>query len=220
MLSEITQDNVLMALDDAIYAFRRTVKSSEPIKDITDLPNAFLVVHKQLPIIFQVLESMQKNLSNDQPTEELKESYAAVSQLAEICRKQALYMQSIFNSVTSSNDNVSKLERYRTVVLKSEDHVKIEAVVQNLIEEAIKVAVAPLVEDDLIEQLKDCEAEISEVEASLDLEEKSKGEMVMTNYGSGYQFLHKGKGHQNHCSGGWQFTGDNATNNFPPMPAR
>ncbi|RYP81457.1 hypothetical protein DL769_001970 [Monosporascus sp. CRB-8-3] len=211
MPGEATKSQVLRSLDEAAYAFKRTIKSCDAIQDVAGLPEAFPVVAKRLSVLVALLESMKTYLETGQETQEIKEKYTAVYQLAEVSRKQAGYLQDLFVAVTAANDAVPKLERYRKAVADG-DGTRIESVLKDLLERAVNVAVAPLVGDDLIKELQEALEEVAALKPSL--KEDPKGAVTLNNYSEGSQFYHGGKGNQNHCSGGIQITGDSATNNI------
>ncbi len=75
-------------------------------------------------------------------------------QLADACRKQAGYLQDLFAAVSGTNDAVPKIERYRKAVAAG-DGTRIESVLQDLLERAVGVGVAPLVSDELGGELQD-----------------------------------------------------------------
>ncbi|KAI1414900.1 hypothetical protein F5Y13DRAFT_10067 [Hypoxylon sp. FL1857] len=210
MPGEITKEMVLRTLDDANYALKKAVNSCKADQDFSSLPEAFPVIAKHLPILSQTLESMSQYLADSEETNEIKQRYAAICRLAEMCRKQAGYLQDIFIAI-AANNAIPKLEQYRKAVANS-GGIRIESIIQNLLEQAVEVAVVPLVGDALIKELQGAREEVAALGPSL--KEDPKEMMTLNNYGEGNQFYHGGTGHQNHCAGGIQITGDGATNHI------
>ncbi|KAI0096306.1 hypothetical protein F4776DRAFT_651636 [Hypoxylon sp. NC0597] len=216
MGGQLKKDQVVRTLDDAIYAFGRAIPQCNADQDFTGLSDAFPMIAKHLPILLQTLGSMQNYLGNTEETEEVKKKYNAVSQFAEMCRKQAGYFEDIFVAITADN-SVPKLERYRNAV-DDADGARIESVTRKLLDQAVDLAVAPLVSDDLIEELERAQEEVAALGPSL--KDDHRVGATLNNYAGGVQFFHNGTGNQNHCSGGVQVTGDGATNHFAPEKKR
>ncbi|KAI4861170.1 hypothetical protein F4820DRAFT_434583 [Hypoxylon rubiginosum] len=211
MPNEKTKAQVIRALKTATYNFTNAVNSCNDIQDIADLPEAFSVISKHLPVVSQTLNLMSQNLENGEETPEIKEKYTAVYQLAEMCREQADYLQDIFAAVTAVEGATERLEQYRDAVNGADD-TRIESAMQNLLKQAVNVATVPLVDEDLVKQLQIARQEVAALRPSL--KEDNKGRVMLINKAGGTQFYHGGKGHQNHCSGGIQITGNDAHNHI------
>ncbi|PFH55589.1 hypothetical protein XA68_17988 [Ophiocordyceps unilateralis] len=214
MVRKPNEDQVLRSLDNALYTLKRTIKTSGDVQDVVGLPEAFPVVIKHLLILFKILESIETFFKQqNRAEEEMDDEYMAVYQLAEMCRKRAEYLQDLFDSVkTTPNNPTPKMERYRKVVTDSAD-ATIESVLKDLLEQAANLAAAPLVDDDLANELRESLEEVAALKPSLD-QDTNKGSTALYNYSSGTQFYHGGPGNQNHCSGGTQITGNNSTNHM------
>ncbi|OTA86001.1 hypothetical protein M434DRAFT_15977 [Hypoxylon sp. CO27-5] len=212
MGGQVKKDQVIRTLDNATYALSGALGQCTADQDFTGLGDAFPVVAKRLPILLQTLESMKVSLGNAEEKEELKKKYKAVSQFAEVCRSQAGYFQDIFAAI-AVNDSVPKLEHYRNAVADA-DGARIESVMRKLLDQAVDVAAAPLVSDDLIEKLEHAQDEVAALGPFL--KDDHRGSTTLNNYGGGSQFYHNGNGNQNHCSGGVQVNGDGSTNHFAP----
>ncbi|PHH68279.1 hypothetical protein CDD82_678 [Ophiocordyceps australis] len=112
------------------------------------------------------------------------------------------------------DDPVPTTERYRKAVAEK-DGTTMESVLKDLLERAVGVAADTLIDADLSNELRDALQEVAAVEASLK-EPLNNGGTSLYNYGSGVQFHHGGQGHQNHCAGGVQITGNSSTNHMMP----
>ncbi|KAI1209726.1 uncharacterized protein F4807DRAFT_88061 [Annulohypoxylon truncatum] len=211
MPGEVTKDQVIRTLGNAISPFKQALLSSKAIQDFSGLPDAFPVVAGHLQFIYETIKSMRDRLGKNKETQETKEKYAPMNQFAEMCVNQAGYLKNVFEDVKNTDDPALKLERYRETAAKA-DGLKIESVMQNLLKQAVNAAVEPLVSNERIKQLQEVQKEVAALEPSL--KDEPKGTTTLNNHGSGSQFLHHGKGNQNHCTGGYQITGDGATNHF------
>jgi len=211
MPGEITKGRLLGSLDDATRALQRAVASCAAVQDVKGLPEAFPVVANRLPILPRLLESIEMYLKSGQESNETKEKYSAVHQLAEECRTQARYLEDLFGAVTATKHDMPAMERYRKAVSDGEG-MRIESVLKDLLEQAIDVAVEPFVGDDVNKELQETLNEIAALKPSL--KEQAGGHTTLNNYSSGNQFQHSGQGDQNHCSGGIQITGKGTTNHI------
>ncbi|KAI1772521.1 hypothetical protein F4818DRAFT_174969 [Hypoxylon cercidicola] len=213
MTNEPTKERVLIALEDAAFAFRRPVKLCEGTQNFDGFPEAFPVISKHIPVLSKTLGSMTQYLSEGKETPEVNEKYAGVYELAESCRKEAVYIFECFRTFTTETniDVASKLEKYRQLVTNAND-TKIEDVMKTLLKQAVDVAVLPLVSDDLIKQLQDAQKEVAAVKPSLTDDPRETIKMI--NNDKGTQFLHNGNGDQNHVSGGIQNTRPNNIYNY------
>ncbi|KAK7598590.1 hypothetical protein V3481_000213 [Fusarium oxysporum f. sp. vasinfectum] len=192
--SEVSKQQALRALDTTIFVLGQAIDSCCIAEGASDIPKAFSIVAKHLPVIEQVFNSARNNLkSSKEETEQVKELYPAVKHVVDEGCGQLRSIENLFDTVTQDG---GKMERYASAV-KNSDGKKVETIMVELLTNASLVAVEPL---GALEEMK-------KLPPSLE-EDRSAG-VVLNNSGSGNQFYHGGRGNQNHCSGGFQVNGDN-----------
>lgn len=197
---------VIRPLGRAISTIERTTEDSVQVHEATDLPKAFPVVSKWLPVVQKVLSSMRSQLKMrkaDQETQEDKDGYPEMKQVAGECADLADRLEILYGAVASA-DATPRIERYSDAVGGGD---RLEKVMRDLISRVAEVARAPLVSEDEIRELQEALAEVKQVPPSL--EEDASGRYVFNNTGAGIQPVYLGKGNQNINSGGGpQITGD------------
>ncbi|KAK2683974.1 hypothetical protein RAB80_001920 [Fusarium oxysporum f. sp. vasinfectum] len=202
--SEVSKQQALRALDTTIFVLGQAIDSCCIAEGASDIPKAFSIVAKHLPVIEQVFNSARNNLkSSKEETEQVKELYPAVKHVVDEGCGQLRSIENLFDTVTQDG---GKMERYASAV-KNSDGKKVETIMVELLTNASLVAVEPLVSQDDISTLQGALEEMKKLPPSLE-EDRSAG-VVLNNSGSGNQFYHGGRGNQNHCSGGFQVNGDN-----------
>jgi hypothetical protein len=207
----ITKSQLLRLLDNAAYAMGNTEKSLKTDvanDDFKGLPDAFPTVAKRIPVFRKVLKSVQSYIVDGEETPEVKGKYPGLSKLAKSCQRDAGYLQDIFSAVTDSNEDTPKLERYREAVVDGKGR-RIETVGKELFKMALDTVAPPLVDAELVKEMREAFEEISRLKPSL--KDGPKGAVTLINNGSGSQFSHSGKGDLNTCSGGIMITGRGAT---------
>ncbi|KAM0487200.1 hypothetical protein ACHAPX_000470 [Trichoderma viride] len=204
-----SKNSVITSLDKAAVDLQSIITTCSEIT--IALPDAFTVVAKNLPLLLKTIENIKKNLEEAriQEAQQLKERFAAVYQLSSRFQDRSEYLQALFEAISSSK-TTPNIDKYREVVIE-ENGLRIEVVLKHLLQQTLDVATAPLVDEDLVNELKAAFDEVASLQPSL--AEESKG-VVLNNHGLGNQFYHGGRGNQNHCSGGIQVTGDGATNHI------
>ncbi|PCD46473.1 hypothetical protein AU210_001879 [Fusarium oxysporum f. sp. radicis-cucumerinum] len=201
---EVSKQQALRALETTIFVLGQAIESCCIAESAPDIPKAFSIVAKHLPIVEQVFSSARNHLkSSKEETEQLKELYPVVKHVSDEGCGQLRSIENLFDTVTQDGE---KMERYASAV-KSGDGKKVETIMVELLTNASLVAVDPLVSQDNIETLQRALEEVKKLPPSLE-EDRSAG-VVLNNSGSGNQFYHGGRGNQNHCSGGFQVNGDN-----------
>jgi hypothetical protein len=175
------------------------------------LPEALYVTAKSLPLLSILLRSLETSLGESEETKERGEKYEATYQFAELCQQQAKYLEAILKAVATDDTSVTAHEKYSTAVGENGE-VAVEGIMKTLLKRAISLADTQLADDDLKSRLQIAFEEVDKLKPSLD--EDSKGNVSIKNFGAGNQFYHGGRGHQNHCSGGIQITGNGATNHM------
>lgn len=202
--SEVSKQQALRALDTTIFVLGQAIDSCCIAEGASDIPKAFSIVAKHLPVIEQVFNSARNHLkSSKEETEQVKELYPAVKHVADEGCGQLRSIENLFDTVTQDGE---KMERYASAV-KNSDGKKVETIMVELLTNASLMAVEPLVSQDDIKTLQGALEEMRKLPPSLE-EDRSAG-VVLNNSGSGNQFYHGGRGNQNHCSGGFQVNGDN-----------
>lgn len=206
--AQITESLSLAASD-----LERTADSWATIKQTTGLPKALCVVGEKLPILRVFITSLESSIQNTEETEDLKESFAAAHQFAVLFQQQAKYFVVIFNAVSTTDNRNTKEEKYR-IAAEQCGGKPIEAMLKDLLQQAADVATKLVADEDLKSSLQTACDEVAKLAPSL--AEGTKGPISISNNGHGTQLYHSGKGHQNHCSGGSQYTGDSCTFNMGP----
>ncbi|KAL7949507.1 hypothetical protein V8C42DRAFT_341464 [Trichoderma barbatum] len=207
---------VARLLPIAAFVLDKTAESWASIHEILDLPEALYAAANGLPLLPIVLRALESCLKTGEGTDELKGRYVAIIQFAEQCQKRVNYLNTIFDAVTMNDDSTTTEEKYRTAADKC-GGVAIEVVMKDLLQRATNLAAALLTDEDLKAKLQAALDEVAKLKPSL--AEATRGYVSLQNYGHGNQFYHGGKGHQNHCKGGIQNTGDGYTIHMVP-PAR
>ncbi len=203
---------VLRSLNNAIQVFDGVAETCGTVEDAADLPKAFPVVIGHLPRIATTFKAIKSHITEaGQDAGDDRKMYYAIKQVADECHKQAAYLAELLDAVQSTDGTASKLERYREAVTNGGNE-KLETVMKELLRSIFKVAKPPLVGEVEITELKAALDEVTRLPPSLSGD--SGRNVVLRNYGKGNQFYHGGKGHQNHCAGGVQITGDNKDATF------
>lgn len=203
------------SLDQASNELEQAIKASGTLKEIKNLPPTFYLIVKHLSVLKDVMTSMKNHLSVYQTSHE---NYKAIYELSKTYQDQSKYLRGLIDAVTTTNtptasdtESPANLDKYHKVV-EGGGGLKVNDVLKNLLQETVDVTSAPqLIDDNLRKTLQDALQEISLQDPSSSA--KPKTEVMLSNYGSGSQYLHSGTGHQNMCGGGTQFTG-NGTYNF------
>ncbi|KAL7955692.1 hypothetical protein V8C34DRAFT_316237 [Trichoderma compactum] len=175
-----------------------------------------LQVTRELSGAAFVFEKAAEQWANIDETADLPEAlYIAPQALAYIPMLlrslEVTYFNSIFEAVTSPSKFPTRDEKYRLAAEKY-GGIPIEAAVRELLHEAINSVEVLSDEDGLKSALQAQFDKVDKLKPSLT--QNPKGTISVNHYGRGNQFYHGGRGHQNHCEGGIQITGDNATNNL------
>ncbi|KAF5686271.1 hypothetical protein FCIRC_2989 [Fusarium circinatum] len=201
---EVSKQQALRALETTIFVLGQAIDSCCIAEDPPDVPRAFSIVAKHLPVINQVFSSARTYLKQSKDeAEEIKELYSDIKHVADSGCGQLRSIENLFDTVTQDGE---KMERYATAI-KNGDGKKVETIMVELLTNTSLVAVEPLVSQDDIKILQGALEEVKKLPPSLE-EDRSAG-VVLNNSGSGNQFYHGGRGNQNHCSGGFQVNGDN-----------
>ncbi|KAJ0165518.1 hypothetical protein CTA2_10962 [Colletotrichum tanaceti] len=198
---------VLASLEDALRPLQRAAASCATLKEATDLPEAFSVVAKRLPVVVKVFTAVQAYLQTtaaDAP--EAEGQYATLKKAADESFTQARCLENLLYPVASKGDAASRLLEYRKVV-ENGDVKMVEEVAKVLLESAQQAAKPPMVDDQLLKELEEALDEVAKLKPSLN--GTRAGPASVNNYGSGTMFYHGGRGHQNHNAGGFMITGEN-----------
>ncbi|KAE9375034.1 hypothetical protein N431DRAFT_438363 [Stipitochalara longipes BDJ] len=205
-------DEVIRLLRRAISTIERVAEDCSQIEESTDLPKAFPVVAKWVPLVFKVLSSIRAHLKlrkAEQETQEDKDGYPELKQVAGECAGLAENLEKLFVAVTST-DTTPKIERYREAVGNGD---RLEEVMTELISRVREVALVPLVSEDEVRELEQALAEVKQLPASL--KEDAGGRNTFYNTSSGVQPIYLGKGNQNISTGsGAQITGNASNSRF------
>lgn len=206
-----TKLQVTRELSGAAFVFEKAAEQWANIDETADLPEALYIAPQALAYIPMLLRSLEGYIIEIQEANALKEKYGEIYEFAELCQKQVTYFNSIFEAVTSSGKFPTRDEKYRLAAEKC-GGLPIEVAVKELLQEAINLATLLSDEDGLKSELQAAFDKVDKLKPSLT--QTPKGTISVNHYGRGNQFYHGGRGHQNHCEGGIQITGDNATNNL------
>ncbi|KAI8675557.1 SesA domain-containing protein [Fusarium keratoplasticum] len=215
--NETSKPQVLMQLGMLNAALQMVVNQCGSIKDAANQLEVFSVVAKHLPSLVDVFSSIQKRLDSGTAEADdagISDKYPVIRQAALACCERSGDLQGLFHAVSESRN---KTEAYRNAVECGKGE-PLEMVMMDMLQNAISVATPPLVEDEQVTALNNALEEIKKLPPSLGNEPLS-ARIALHNHGAGNQFYHGGKGNMNHCSGGFQVTGDNhgATYNHGPM---
>ncbi|KAF5984632.1 hypothetical protein FCOIX_2521 [Fusarium coicis] len=201
---EVSRQQALRALETSIFVLGQATDSCCIAEDAIDVPRAFFIVEKHLPVVERVFSSVRTYLKQSkEETEQTKELYSVIKHVGDGGCGQLRSIEHLFDTVTQDGE---KMERYASAV-KSGDGRKVETIMLDLLTNVSLVALDPLVSQDNIETLHGALEEVKKLPPSL--EEDRSAAVVLNNSGSGNQFYHGGRGNQNHCSGGFQVNGDN-----------
>ncbi|KAF4946531.1 hypothetical protein FGADI_11169 [Fusarium gaditjirri] len=207
--SEVSKQQALRALDTTIFVLGQAIDSCCVAEGGSDIPRAFGIVAKHLPVVAQAFGSARDYLKQSkEDVEQVKELYPVIKHVADEGCGQLRSIENLFDTVTQEGE---KMERYASAV-KNSDGKRVETIMVELLTNASLVAVEPLVSQDDISILQGALEEMKKVPPSLE-EDRSAG-VVLNNSGPGNQFYHGGRGNQNHCSGGFQVNGDNQNANY------
>lgn len=204
------------SLSVAAFVLERTADSWANIQQIIGLPDALYVVGKALPILPIILKSLESSIKNGEETKELNEEFTAAYQFAELSQQQAKYFDAVFDAVSTADHHYTKEEKYRSTAEKY-GGTAIEAVLKDLLQRATNLAATLVTDEDLKSSLQSTYDEVAKLKPSL--VKSPKGHVSLKNYGEGNQFYHGGVGHQNHCSGGNQNTGNGYTIHVASSPS-
>ncbi|KAI1455837.1 hypothetical protein F4805DRAFT_255229 [Annulohypoxylon moriforme] len=208
MPSEVTKDETLESLGQSVPAFGQTLRLWN-IQQHNGLPKGVHETIQHLPTIFGVLEHGYKNLEATDGTGEDCRKILVMYELSETYRNTEGYLRDVSVAVANSDntnaDNIAfKLKRYQEVITKH-DNTKLEGVMLKLLEQAAKVVGMLPDNGDLKERMRKAQNAFAALRPSPNGVPNSG--TVMTNHGSGNQFLNNGAGSQNQCVGGNLFTG-------------
>ncbi|KAJ4132579.1 hypothetical protein NW754_015396 [Fusarium falciforme] len=196
--NETSKPQVLMQLGMLNTALQMMVNQCGSIKDAANQLEVFSVVAKHLPSLVDVFSSIQKRLDSGTVEADdagISDKYPVIRQAALACCERSGDLQGLFHAVGESRN---KTEAYRNAVECGKGE--------------------PLEMDEQVTALNNALEEIKKLPPSLGNEPPS-ARITLHNHGAGNQFYHGGKGNMNHCSGGFQVTGNNhgATYNHGPM---
>ncbi|RKK31548.1 hypothetical protein BFJ66_g15798 [Fusarium oxysporum f. sp. cepae] len=201
---EVSKQQALRALETTIFVLGLAIESCCIAEGNPDIPKAFSIVAKHLPVAEQVFSLARTYLKQSkEETEQVRELYPVVKHVADESCEQLRSIENLFDTVTQDGE---KAERYVSGV-KSGDGKKVETIMVELLTNASLMAVEPLVNQDNVKTLQGALEEVKKLPPSLK-EDRSVG-VVLNNSGSGNQFYHGGRGNLNHCFGGFQVSGDN-----------
>jgi hypothetical protein len=209
---EISKAHAIRQVRKALSALQSaaSAESSGTVIEATDLPQAFSVVARRLPLsveIFTSLETYLGSVGEDKDNQELKNMYPVVKDVADACSHHVETLEVLFETVTQSDKNTQDmLTSYREAVQYNGGRL-VEKVMLDLLKEIALVCVEPFATREQIQELQAALHEVQGLPPSLN-DVLGTG-IVMNNTGSGNQFYHGGKGDQNNCSGGLQVTGVN-----------
>lgn len=214
---EITKTQVLRCIRDTLFALGKAAESCGTLSKDPDLPKAFSVVAKHLPLtvaVFTSLNTYLKSISEDKEDRKLRDMYPVIKEVTKDGYDHVRSLEDLFETVTHSDDDAYvKLTSYRSAV-QINGGKRVEKVMLDLLNGAALVSQEPFVTQEQIQALQEALQEVKKLPPSLD--DALESSVVMNHSGSGSQFYHGGKGHQDICSGGFQVTGDNhsATYNY------
>lgn len=214
---EITKSQVLSCIPYTLFALGKAAESCGTISEVPDLPKAFSVVAKHLPLtaaVFTSLNTYLESVSEDKEDQKLRDMYPVIKEVTENCYNHVRSLQDLFESARQSVDDAQvKLTSYRSAVQANGGRM-VENVMLDLLNGVALVTLEPFVAQEQTQALQEALQEVTKLPPSLD--DALGAGVVMNHSGSGSQFYHGGKGHQNICSGGFQVTGDNrgATYNY------
>lgn len=202
-----TKAQVNRMLTKTAFDLERTAESWAVIPEILELPEALYATAKFLPLLSIMLGSLKAFLESSEETDVLKGKYPAIYQFAERCQKRVDYLDSIFDAITGTEGSTGKGEKYR-IAAEEYGGLGIEAVMKDLLQRAKTLAALVQTDNDLKSRLQEAFEEVNKLKPSL--AQTQQGIAAVNHYGKGNQFYHGGRGNQNQCDGGVQFTGDNA----------
>ncbi|KAJ5822597.1 hypothetical protein N7447_004937 [Penicillium robsamsonii] len=207
---EITKAHALRQIRKTLSALKTAAESCGTVIGATDLPQAFSVVAQRIPLsvdIFTSLDTYLDSVGEDKDNQELKDMYPVVKEVADACSHHIESLEVLFETVAQSDKNTQdKLTSYREAVQYNGGRL-LEKVMLDLLRDTALVCVEPFATQEQIQELQAALQELQEISPSL--KDALGAAVVMNHSGSGNQFYHGGKGHQNICSGGFQVTGDN-----------
>ncbi|KAL6702202.1 hypothetical protein J3F84DRAFT_357046 [Trichoderma pleuroticola] len=206
------------SLDQASNELEQTIKASGTLKDIKNLPPTFYLIVEHLSILKDVVTSMRNRLRDGNVYQNSPGKSKAIYELSKKWRNQSKYLRDLIDAVTTTNtptasdiESPAKLDAYDKVVEGSGGY-KIDDVLKSLLQDTVAVTSATqLIDDNLRETLEKSLREIISLQGASS-SEKPKAGVILSNYGSGSQYLHSGTGNQNRCDGGTQFTGNGTYN--------
>ncbi|KAF4495762.1 hypothetical protein FAGAP_8092 [Fusarium agapanthi] len=170
----------VIGLVSAILTILETIGNlSDAIKNAKDLPPAFREVADKLPIVREILQSVERHLSTsaDQGTDE------AIKAVLKHCREKAEKLEKLFKAVDPSEDT-SSFRRYVLMVRSLGKGHRVEVLSKGMMED-VKLLVqnhtAQAATEAQVAKLTEAIEEISNLEPSLTEEEA----VSQTHYGSG-----------------------------------
>ncbi|KAJ4267014.1 hypothetical protein NW762_003112 [Fusarium torreyae] len=189
-MSIIKAKHVEVSLEDAITSISRAVNTSNDIDKATDVPPAFKIVAKRLPLVSEILVSFKSSFV------QCPDIFPDLRQMADDCRSLGRDLDDIFD-ITKPDDSKPFIERYRSAVGQGD---KIEDVMKSLLMRIGDIAKVPLVSKDQLNELKAALKEVRNAPPSL---EDPKSGHIFNNNSNGIQPIHLGEGHVNisHGSG-------------------
>ncbi|KAH6895901.1 hypothetical protein B0T10DRAFT_587447 [Thelonectria olida] len=188
----------IKSLSRVISPVRDTITIYEELENTSDLPKAFQIVAKWLPLVADIFSSMKSQLENAsgiQEAEEAKRSYAEIKCAADECRDMAYTLETHFETI------------------KKADGKRLEEVMSDLLCRIDEVVEEPMVNEDMLRELEEAMGDMRKLAASLEDDEQKHH--VITNKGNGVMPVHLGRGDQRiHTGSGPQFNGQSAQNTF------
>ncbi|KAF5686936.1 ankyrin protein [Fusarium circinatum] len=170
----------VIGLVSAILTILETIgQLSDAIKNAKDLPPAFREVADKLPIVREILQSVEKHLSTSayQGTDE------AIQAVLKHCREKAEKLEKLFKAVDPSEDT-SSFRRYALMVRSLGKGHRVEVLSKGMMEDVkllVQSHTAQAATEAQVAKLTEAIEEISNVEPSLTEEET----ISQTHYGSG-----------------------------------
>ncbi|KAJ3542658.1 hypothetical protein NM208_g1951 [Fusarium decemcellulare] len=207
-MSIVKAKHVETSLEDAITSINRAVTTSSHIQKATDVPAAFKIVAKRLPLVSEILVSIKSHFA------EHPDTYPDLRQMADDCRPFGRHLDELFE-VAEPDDSKPLIERYRSEVGKGD---KIEDVMKKLLIRIGDVVKVPLVSEDQLCELKAALKEVKNAPPSL---EDAQSGHIFNNNSNGIQPIHLGEGHVNisHGSGPQINSASGGHFHFAPPPS-
>ncbi|KAJ6003292.1 hypothetical protein N7451_005839 [Penicillium sp. IBT 35674x] len=212
---EITKPQVLRDIRNTLLVLEKAAEACATVSEVPELPLAFSVVAKHLPLTITILTSLTthiKSASDDEEVQQLRDMYPVIKGVTCDCSENVRILEDLFETVMQSDvDTQTKLRSYRSGVQFNGGKM-VEKVMLDLLN--LIMSLEPLTTQEQIQTLQEALEEVKKVPPSL--EDAPGAGVVMNNSGPGSMFYYGGKGHMNVNTGGFQVTGDNhnATYNY------